>query len=527
MDRMNEQARSSWRQRSSIGRFCRWLVGSGARVAAFAVAVPVALIVFFYVEEDLRGWSAWRDYRRLIESRGEQTELAAFIPKPVSDEQNFAATPFVQSWFPRGGNWDDDYSQAATAFSHASDAVGGSRRMTDLVGWAQAFNPPAETESSKKKKKKKAEPVMLDVESRAKASSTVLAGMKSSEADLTELAEASRRPYSRYPVVYDMENPWGILLPHLAKVKAVCQRLQLRASAELASGQSDKAMDDVKLSFYMIDSVKNEPFLISYLVRIACLHIGIQPVWEGLAEHRWTDAQLQELQAHFGQFDLIKDLKTELDSERAAGILTTDLIKRKGIAFLISMTEGDLGSPGKEFANAAGRLIPSGWYNFEKVNYCRIYDAGVNGGYDPNHRRVFPRKTDAGGREIERGLGSPGPLGRILSHRLTASKLLPAIQKTAMKAAAGQVAADEAEAACAIERFRLANGRVPESLAELSPKYITVMPKDVITGEAYKYRRADAGFVLYSVGWDGKDEDGEPGSTLFDDKQGDWVWQNP
>ena len=51
---------------------------------------------------------------------------------------------------------------------------------------------------------------------------------------------------------------------------------------------------------------------------------------------------------------------------------------------------------------------------------------------------------------------------------------------------------------------------------------------DLITDKPYKYRRTiDGQFVLYSIGWDEKDDGGVPGKSLFDEKQGDWVWQYP
>lgn len=97
-----------------------------------------------------------------------------------------------------------------------------------------------------------------------------------------------------------------------------------------------------------------------------------------------------------------------------------------------------------------------------------------------------------------------------------------------MRAAAAQTAVDEAAIACALERYRLANGQYPESLGALVPKFISQLPNDVISGKPYKYRRtSDGQFVLYSVGWDGTDDGGMPGKTLFDDKKGDWVWQYP
>ena len=106
--------------------------------------------------------------------------------------------------------------------------------------------------------------------------------------------------------------------------------------------------------------------------------------------------------------------------------------------------------------------------------------------------------------------------------------LLPALSKVILKSAAAQTAFNQAAIACALERYRLANGHFPEKLDALAPQFISSLPNDVLTGEPYKYRRTDDGrFVLYSVGWDEKDDGGVAGKTLFDEKQGDWVWEYP
>ena len=79
-----------------------------------------------------------------------------------------------------------------------------------------------------------------------------------------------------------------------------------------------------------------------------------------------------------------------------------------------------------------------------------------------------------------------------------------------------------------VERYRLANGHFPDSLGDLAPQFISALPNDVLTGEPYRYRlTGDGRFVLYSVGWDEKDDGGVSGKTPFDDKQGDWVWEYP
>jgi hypothetical protein len=77
----------------------------------------------------------------------------------------------------------------------------------------------------------------------------------------------------------------------------------------------------------------------------------------------------------------------------------------------------------------------------------------------------------------------------------------------------------------------LANGKFPEALAPLAPNFIPAIPTDPIDGKPLRYRRLpDGGILLYSIGWDQKDE----GGTVVWDKhkesspdlnQGDWVWQ--
>jgi hypothetical protein len=94
--------------------------------------------------------------------------------------------------------------------------------------------------------------------------------------------------------------------------------------------------------------------------------------------------------------------------------------------------------------------------------------------------------------------------------------------------ARNQCAADEALIACALERYRLAHENYPNSLDALVPQYLDKLPTDIITGQPLKYRlKSDGQFVLYSVGWNQKDDGGVPSPKKDgwpDAKLGDWVW---
>src|SRR5439155_6626162 len=165
------------------------------------------------------------------------------------------------------------------------------------------------------------------------------------------------------------------------------------------------------------DSLKDEPFLISYLVRIACLNIGVQAIWEGLAEHRWTDAQLQAIEARLQQYDFVADVKHPLDCERAAGILTAELLYRnrynlKGIHLSDLVNEPSDDAPSALAANFFARLAPHGWYYQEQKNYCRLDD--TEGMFDTQARKIFPENIAAHERELQREVGG-GRLGKTLS----------------------------------------------------------------------------------------------------------------
>src|SRR6267378_4252115 len=203
---MNKPGSTSIVERSSILRLLRslltWRVQRRMLIAAAWLATLIALI---YGEENWRGRRAWNSYRQEIESHGGQLELKAFTPKPVPEDQNFAAIPFVKSWFDKTKSdenykrWKDNYSQAQnSSFKNqsAENPHRGIRAFSDLIGWQKVLAQDG------------------DSASRATAAIGVLEGLKTHEAVLSELRAASSRPFARYPVNYDEENPWAILLPH-------------------------------------------------------------------------------------------------------------------------------------------------------------------------------------------------------------------------------------------------------------------------------------------------------------------------
>ena len=268
-------------QLTTTRRFLKWLFSwRTARRALLGLACLVTAWALFCTEENIRGKHAWDKYRRELEARGEQLNYKTFIPKPIPDDQNFAATPVVTSWFARSNNvnigfenWkNDNYGLAEADVTDGQPKADlGSRHFLDLAAWGTAFDA---IRSGAFAKGHKIEPGGLDRESRAKATPSVLEALRTNEAVFAELRAASQRPFARYPVNWDVEDPFSILLPHLGSVRNVYRRLRLKACAELAVGRSDDAFADVTLMLRLVDSLQKEPFVISQLVRVACLQLA-------------------------------------------------------------------------------------------------------------------------------------------------------------------------------------------------------------------------------------------------------------
>ena len=66
--------------------------------------------------------------------------------------------------------------------------------------------------------------------------------------------------------------------------------------------------------------------------------------------------------------------------------------------------------------------------------------------------------------------------------------------------------------------YRADTGRYPARLAELAPKYLAAVPDDLFAGKPLVYRPSEAGYLLYSVGINGKDDGGR---WTDDDPPGD------
>jgi hypothetical protein len=510
---MNEQPKSISKKRR------RW------PLIFFGVACLATLVGLFYAEEDLRGKWGWETFRREWEAKGEHFDLVSLAPAPVPDDQNFAMAPIVAStyskWLDRNGHQvrppDTNVVNRlempidikvlglkAPAFGSWQAGV-----RTDLAAW-QAYCRKAATFTNA---------FAIPAQPRSPAADVLLA-LSKYDPVIEELRQAARRPYSRFPLEYDADNPFWMLLPHLAKFKDCARVLQMRASAELQLGETEKALDDVNLSLRLAEAVRTEPILISQLVRIAVVQITLQPVWEGVADHRWSDEQLRTLDQELSTLDFLPDYRLAMRGEQAFSAWVMDYLRRTRNLDALS---GD--SDNSHDSGRITRLIPGGWFYQNQLRYSRFmvqWDVPLADQEQRTFSPILARRADAALASIT---NHPNPFNVL--ERL----LLPALGGAVRKFAYAQANVDLSRMACALERYRLAHGDYPGTLDALAPKFIDKVPHDIINGQPLHYRRTEDGrFVLYSVGWNETDDGGTVAlkkSGSLDLEQGDWVWPVP
>ena len=460
------------------------------------------------------------------------------MPPPVPDDQNFAMQPIwvdsikfefgtnvAKQWYGETftesertnlvdclgisiyGNMDGGEYDAKSP--HNGYWAKGTE--TDLKSWRQYYRDLSS--------KTNEFPVPSQPQSPA---ADVLLALGKYDSTIETLRQASSLTYSRFPVFSDADHPFDTLLPHLSIFKRLAQFLQLRAIAELQNGQSDKALADVKLAVELTGKIRNEPFLISHLVRIAMLQITLQPIYEGLAEHKWSDAQLVELDSELSKPDFLADYEMTIRGERAAAVSSLDFMRRTSDLGLIQ------GSDERHHPFNLGFLAPSAFFYQSELNIARMYQQYDLPMVDLEKGTVSPARVRDLQTEATRDLSY-----HWWPYKILARMLFPAIENAVKKLAYAQSATDLARTAIALERYRLAHGEFPESLDALAPQFMEKIPHDVIGGRPLHYRRTDDGqFVLYSVGWNETDDGGvvvmaKGSSPGVDSNKGDWVWRYP
>jgi len=338
---------------------------------------------------------------------------------------------------------------------------------------------------------------------------------------LTE--EAANLPSCRFNLQYN-KGP-NLSLPHHPKIRSLARLVAARVYFLVQEGRWKEALESAKTGLRLGDSLTGEPFFISQLVRIASDNIALDSFRQlfDRTEVVISTKYYQDLISEIDKKDkrITKGLEGELPIaglypfKLALGETRTTFqdielsTSKKPINLSVYMKMMNAGrniglqTLWKIYGGYLGRPILKGDYAFSIRAYSNLVELSrnpffqVKNAVDEWDRSLFPRGAQF-----------------VVYKHIISSIFLPALASSCKQQAQYIANLESFKLALTLKIYKQKHGNYPDMLAAISPEIIPELSLDPFTGKDYIYRKEGRGFILYSVGPNGKDDNG-----IYDQKQ--------
>jgi hypothetical protein len=325
---------------------------------------------------------------------------------------------------------------------------------------------------------------------------------------------------------------------HLAETKRMALRLGTATLSDLHEGDTASAVQNLRVLLALTKALDDERFIISELVQIAIAAIAVPPTWEVLQSPNVTDAQLAQLQNSWNALDFIHADENAIEMERAIGLMDVARWRASNKAIQQQLPSDKLAAP---MATVQIFLWRYWWSYPDELRRLKGDEAVLEmaGIVKTNHS--FQTALQHLAKELDALVlnkvtdESSGSSDQDLHTLLSQSVLsLSGVSSRVMRIeAARQITVT----AIALKRYQFKHGHYPPDLNSLVPEFVPDVPFDPVDGQPLRYRpKADGTFLLYSIGENGKDDNGDPSlekgaqsSSLYwqNARALDWVWPQP
>ena len=315
------------------------------------------------------------------------------------------------------------------------------------------------------------------------------------------LHEAAKIEHCRYPA--DLSVGFAARLPKLSEMRGCVFLLELEAILHADDGNVAAAMRSIDAAFGVARSLAGQPLNISQLVRAACQAKAVQTVEQVVNRAELTDEQLIELIERVRKSEQICGMSCAFAGERCMGLSFFQNPR--------SLDPGVFGggAPAQPFLAFYGA---AGLADADAVIYLDLMDGYMKSTELPLHERQ--RAVDALGAKLR----STSKIHMLLH------TIMPALSRITTIELRSVAQLRTGQAGLAVQRYRLATGKLPNKLSDLVPTYMESVPKDPFDGEELRYKKLDPGFVVYSIGEDLSDDGGRerPAKTVKDGEPVKW-----
>jgi len=287
-------------------------------------------------------------------------------------------------------------------------------------------------------------------------------------------------------------------LNHLTGLKDMALIAALQSVLDAEESRADEWTEGVGLQLKLAGTLDDEPTVISHLVRGSIIRMAVKSAERNVNRATPGEEACRNLQFAFTRAGATNLLPLAFIGERALMIPVFRLSRNESQSFgQEDESENHLRKPQRYSGKPPFFLWLSGLFERDLNFFLQSMEKSV---------------------EIS---GLPAPENLCLTNYLreesdTAQKrlyilsglFLPSLSSVVVREASTQARIELATTAMAVERFRLARGRLPSTLSELTPKFLDAVPPDPFDGAPLRYRLLDSGYVIYSIDADGHDDGG-------------------
>ena len=339
--------------------------------------------------------------------------------------------------------------------------------------------------------------------------------LEETKPQLDRVVEASRRTRFYMPLIREHEgdNVVAVLLPHLNEQRGLVNALKARAMLALGNEDMEAFRRDVTAILRISRLTSNGSTLVERLVAIGCEVVALDAI-ETAATGGWLsaadiDTMTAEIRDGVPSAPIYQTFQL---AERTFMLEFLQTAAVHGIPEASKMLNA-LGTPQNNPNANAAPLPPvdpgtKDWNAaLRKANawYDRFEQAGRRATYLERARESDQINADVVALRQKLD-GWRGVFAPIEDRMLVL--VLPSLNRAYLSEARMHTERTLAETTLALSSFRAKVGEYPASLNELVPAYFKSEPTDPLSGKPLNYHVEGKGYVLRSLGPDGKQSDG-------------------
>jgi hypothetical protein len=460
-----------------------WRCTRPLRTLVFFRLLPLLLLLFLGVHlvVNARASRALETELLRIRAQGEPLSLGEIAPPPVPDDRN-AALVYNQAFerLPALEPPPRDKPQEPPRFNRGRERAI-TLFLSEKPRKREASAPPGAAESGPPGYFRSGEPVSL---------AQVRQALEGTAEALALARRAAAMPDCRFPVDYDAGA--GALFPHLPKLRTLSGLLAADAVAAANDGQNDRMVADLEAVLGIAHHMGQEPILISQLVQYASVRQACLALQRALETAALNQQQSHRLVRAL-DLDLYSSFERSMQGERCFGLWGFDMAQHD-LGRLLKMV--GVADDAPQALVGALRSLGAPWLKLDEVYYLRYMTERV----DQAKLRAVASLSDPARDDPQ------VPVYAIISRIM-----LPVFSQAAFRRDEALSRLAMARVALAVEASRRQSGAAPASLAEAASAVDWPLPQDPYSGREFRYRRTADGYLLYSVGPNRKDDDGQDG----------------